>query len=171
MRTFPGGKNDRLQLPNETYRADWSRAGYGRVYEGSYLPPSPTDPDVPDYRIRLFILWTHCVMLLPHAPVVSRNAVPLTMMLPFEVPLRRFQAQCPLHLFLQRVPLGRFPCFISTIERSISPPSLSSGFVAFTFRHRLNTPSFAPFPGEDVSQEGHQEEITGSPTPDSIQRR
>jgi hypothetical protein len=48
---------------------------------------------------------------------------------------------------LHRVPSGRFPCFLSTMERSDSLPPLSSGFVAFTLRYRLSTPFFAPFPG------------------------
>ena len=55
---------------------------------------------------------------------------------------------------LHRVPSGRFPCFISTTERSDSPPSLSSGFVAFTFRYRLSTRFFAPFPGGMLPREG-----------------
>jgi len=56
-------------------------------------------------------------------------------------------------------------CSAHTIERSDSLPPLSSGFVAFTFRYRFSTPFFAPFPGGMLPGEGHQEEITGSPTP------
>lgn len=55
---------------------------------------------------------------------------------------------------LHRVPSGRFPCFISNTERSDSLPPLSSGFVAFTFRYRLSTRFFAPFPGGMLPREG-----------------
>jgi len=47
---------------------------------------------------------------------------------------------------LHRVPSGRFPCFLNTMERSDSLPPLSSGFVAFTLRYRLSTPSLLPSP-------------------------
>ena len=42
---------------------------------------------------------------------------------------------------------------LSTIERSDSLLPLSSGFVAFTFRYRLSTRFFAPFPGGMLPRE------------------
>ena len=37
-------KNQYYQM--QAYRGGSYRVGYGRVDEGSYLPPPPTDPDV-----------------------------------------------------------------------------------------------------------------------------
>jgi hypothetical protein len=64
---------------------------------------------------------------------------------------------------LHRAPSGRFPCFISTMERSDSLPPLSSGFVAFALRYRLSTRLFAPFPGGMLPGEGIRKRLPALP--------
>ena len=128
-------------------------------------------------------------MLLPHAPVMPWNAVPLTVLLPFEVPLRAFRLNVPC-IFpskgsnntappsLHRVPSGRFPCFISTIERSDSRHpspqaslpsrqlplqhplfrSLPGGMLLGTWR-RSPAPLRIPFSGDDRASQVPDEPV------------
>ena len=102
-------------------KTEWR--GGGRVDEGDCSPPPPTEPDVRDSRIRLFISWSHCKTINRLAPFDPERSWPPP--LPFEVSLRRSQNS----MFLPSFP-SKTPCYGTAF-----PPQGPLGQVPLTHRY------------------------------------